>query len=310
MVRFSSLRTHSAWVGTIACIVLSEGTSLARPPAPEAPPSAAAPTAPPAAMAPAPTAPAPTAPPAPAPAPPVTAAPSPAMPYAPPPPSEPAEGPAPTKEKPAEPFAYGDFTWLNGTNRQHKALLDSDIFTGTFLLDVNYTSSLDHPIDDTVVGSTALSRDNEVTLAFVGFGGDFHYKNARARLLTQFGIRSELVPRNDFSTFRGQFDLQDAFRYISEANGGVHLDVLNGINIDAGIFMSYVGLFSYDNFENWNYLASYTSDMTPWFFNGVRIQIFPSDRLKIEPWFDQRVANVRRVQRDAGVRRPNPLATQ
>jgi putative OmpL-like beta-barrel porin-2 len=285
MVRFSSLRTHGAWVGTIACIVLSEGTLLAQPPpAPEAPPSAAAPapTALSPAPAPAPTAPAPTVlSPAPAPAPPATAAMSPP----PPPSSEPAEAAAPAKEKPAEPFAYGDFTWLNGSNRQHKALLDSDIFTGSFLLDVNYTSSLNHPIDDTVVGSTALSRDNEVTLAFVGFGGDFHYKNARARLLTQFGIRSELVPRNDFSTFRGQFDLQDAFRYISEANGGVHLDVLNGINIDAGIFMSYVGLFSYDNFENWNYLASYTSDMTPWFFNGVRIQIFPSDRLKVEPWF-------------------------
>jgi hypothetical protein len=64
----------------------------------------------------------------------------------------------------------------------------------------------------------------------------------------------------------------------------MHLDVWHGINIDAGIFMSYVGLFSYDNFENWMYLPSYTSDNTPWFFNGVRIQMFPSDKLKIEPW--------------------------
>ena len=59
---------------------------------------------------------------------------------------------------------------------------------------------------------------------------------------------------------------------------------MNGINVDAGIFMSYVGLFSYDNFENWAYLPSYTSDNTPWFFNGIRVQLFPSDKLKIEPW--------------------------
>jgi opacity protein-like surface antigen len=59
---------------------------------------------------------------------------------------------------------------------------------------------------------------------------------------------------------------------------------MNGINVDAGIFMSYVGLFSYDNFENWMYLPSYTSDNTPWFFNGIRVQLFPSDKLKIEPW--------------------------
>src|SRR5262249_6811061 len=117
-----------------------------------------------------------------------------------------------------------------------------------------------------------------------GFGGDFHWENTRARIMTQFGMRSVVVPRNDFSTFRGQFDLQTALRYISEINGGYHVNVMHGINIDAGIFMSYVGLFSYDNFENWCYLPSYTSDNTPWFFNGVRIQIFPSDKLKIEPW--------------------------
>jgi hypothetical protein len=199
-----------------------------------------------------------------------------------PPPAEPASSAAPAKA--AEPFAYGDFGWLNGANRQKKAILDSPYFTGSFLLDVNYTMSAANPIDDTVVGSTALSRNSEVTLAFLGFGGDFHVDHARGRLMTQFGLRSTIVPRNDGSTYRGQFDLQTALRYISEAYGGYHWDVLNGINIDAGIFMSYIGLFSYDNFENWMYLPSFTSDNTPWFFNGLRTQIFPSDKLKIEPW--------------------------
>ena len=189
---------------------------------------------------------------------------------------------APTKA--AEPFAFGDFTWLNGANRQHKAVLDSEYFTGSFLLDVNYTASKANPIDNTVVGSTALSRNNEVTLAFLGFGGDFHDGNARGRLMTQFGVRSTIVPRNDGSTYRGQFDLQTALRYLSEAYGGYHWDKLNGINLDAGIFMSYVGLFSYDNYENWMYLPSFTSDNTPWFFNGLRLQVFTSDKLKIEPW--------------------------
>ena len=59
---------------------------------------------------------------------------------------------------------------------------------------------------------------------------------------------------------------------------------MTGSNIDAGIFMSYVGLFSYYQFDNWAYQPSYVSSNTPWFFNGVRIQIFPSDKLKIEPW--------------------------
>jgi hypothetical protein len=48
--------------------------------------------------------------------------------------------------------------------------------------------------------------------------------------------------------------------------------------------MSYIGLWSYYNFDNWTYQPSYVSSNTPWFFNGVRVQIFPSDKLKIEPW--------------------------
>src|SRR5258707_7921269 len=52
-----------------------------------------------------------------------------------------------------------------------------------------------------------------------------------------------------------------------------------------GIFMSYIGLFSYYQFENWAYQPSYVSSNTPWFFNGVRVQIFPTEHLKIEPWF-------------------------
>jgi hypothetical protein len=183
-----------------------------------------------------------------------------------------------------EPFAWGDFTWLNGNSRQTKAPLDTKYFTPEILLDVNYTASLNNPIDDTVVGSTALSRNNEFTLAFMGFGGDFHYDNARGRIMTQFGVRSTLVPRNDLSTTRGQFDLQTALRYVSEAYGGFHLPYMHGINIDAGIFMSYVGLFSYDNYENWMYLPSFTSDNTPWFFNGIRVQTFPTDKLKVELW--------------------------
>ena len=102
--------------------------------------------------------------------------------------------------------------------------------------------------------------------------------------MTQFGMYSTTTPRNDASPARGQWHLDDAYRYISEAYGGYHFDVLHGINVQAGIFMSYVGLWSYYNFDNWTYQPSYVSSNTPWFFNGVRVQIFPSDKLKIEPW--------------------------
>ena len=102
--------------------------------------------------------------------------------------------------------------------------------------------------------------------------------------MTQFGMYSQTTPRNDASPARGQWDLADAYRYISEAYGGYHFNVLDGINVEAGIFMSYIGLCSYYNFDNWAYQPSYVSSNTPWFFNGMRVQIFPTDHLKIEPW--------------------------
>jgi hypothetical protein len=103
--------------------------------------------------------------------------------------------------------------------------------------------------------------------------------------MTQFGLYSQTTPRNDASPTRGQWNLADAYRYLSEAYGGYHYNVQHGLNIDAGIFMSYVGLFSYYQFDNWAYQPSYVSSNTPWFFNGVRVQWFPTAKLKIEPWF-------------------------
>jgi hypothetical protein len=54
--------------------------------------------------------------------------------------------------------------------------------------------------------------------------------------------------------------------------------------VDAGIFLSYIGLFSFYNFDNWAYQPSYVSANTPFFFNGLRVQVFPTDKLKIEGW--------------------------
>jgi hypothetical protein len=78
--------------------------------------------------------------------------------------------------------------------------------------------------------------------------------------------------------------LQTAYRYIGEAYVGYHFNKLHGINLDVGLFMGFGGGFSYTSFENWAYQPSFTSDNTPWFFNGARLQIFPTDRLKFELW--------------------------
>lgn len=188
----------------------------------------------------------------------------------------------PKEEK--APFTGMDMTWQNGSDRRTYSALQTKYFTGSVMLDVNYTHSFNNPIDNTVVGSTALARNNEIQVSFAGIGGEFNYENAHAKIMTQFGTRSIVVPRNDYSVYRGQYELANVYRYLSEAYAGYHFNVWHGINVDAGMFMSYIGLNSYYQVENWEYQASFTSDNTPWFFNGLRVQIYPSAKLKIEPW--------------------------
>jgi len=200
--------------------------------------------------------------------------------------SVPAESALATPQNPGKPapFSFADFTWLNGTPRIEEVPFDTKFFTPEIRADVDYVYDFNHPQDDTISGSSEIFRANEFQVTQLGVGGDFHWDNVQARLMTQFGMYSETTPRNDASPARGQWDLADAYRYISEAYAGYHINALDGINIQAGIFVSYVGLFSYYNFDNWAYQPSYVSSNTPWFFNGMRVQIFPNQHLKIEPW--------------------------
>ncbi|MBO0722421.1 MAG: outer membrane beta-barrel protein, partial [Blastocatellia bacterium] len=185
----------------------------------------------------------------------------------------------------SEPFAFADFTWLTGSPRTKESPLDTKYFTGEFRADVAYHQDFNHPKDNTISGSSEVFRSNEVQLTHLGIGGDFHYDNVRGRVMTQLGMYSQTQPRNDPSTARGQWNLDDAYRYMTEAYGGYHFDKMHGINVDGGIFLSYIGLWSFYNFDNWTYQPSFVSSNTPWFFTGVRAQFFVSDKLKIEPWF-------------------------
>jgi hypothetical protein len=183
------------------------------------------------------------------------------------------------------PFAYGDFTWLNGSPRNKDTVLDTKFFTPEVRFDTNYMEDFNQPKDHTIVGATESFRSGEVQLDQISVGGDFHWQNVRGRILTMFGLFATTTPRNDASFGVGQWDLRGAYKYVSEAYGGYHFNVNHGLNIDGGIFVSYIGLFSYYNYDNWTYQPSYVSSNTPWFFNGARVQWFPTNKLKIEPWF-------------------------
>ena len=130
----------------------------------------------------------------------------------------------PATPKKAEPFAFADWTWLNGNARTKDSPMDTKFFTPEIRADIDYVYDFNHPKDDTIGGSSEVFRSDEVQVTQLGVGGDFHYDNVRARVMTQFGLYSQTTPRNDASGSRGQWNLDNAYRYLSEAYGGYHFN--------------------------------------------------------------------------------------
>src|ERR1039458_3231550 len=75
--------------------------------------------------------------------------------------------------KPAEPFAFADWTWLNGNARTKEPAFDSKFFTPEIRADVSYIYDLNSPRDNTIGGSSEVFRSGEVQLTQLGVGGDF-----------------------------------------------------------------------------------------------------------------------------------------
>jgi hypothetical protein len=218
---------------------------------------------------------------------------------APAPPADPAADPQAAAQAPAAPaaapaapppvdldtpFAFGDFTWMMANPRNHDEVLDGKYLSGEFRVDTNYMYDYNHPIDHTLDETTEGERTGEFIIQALGVGGDFHSGNMQGRVFTQFGAVSTAVPRNDASYSLGQWQLNDAYRYLTEMYAGYHINYKHGLNLQVGDFLSFIGLFSYYSFDNWMYQPSYVSSNTPWFFTGMRAQFFPTNKLKFEPW--------------------------
>src|SRR4249919_2416056 len=73
------------------------------------------------------------------------------------------------------PFSGMDMTWQNGNDRRDSSVFHIPYFTPSIMVDANYSHSFNNPIDNTVVGSTALARNNEMEISSVAIGGDFNY---------------------------------------------------------------------------------------------------------------------------------------
>ncbi|HEX2616453.1 MAG TPA: outer membrane beta-barrel protein, partial [Flavobacteriales bacterium] len=159
---------------------------------------------------------------------------------------------------PRIPFDGMDLTWINGQDRQHNypltfkdARTGETILTGVALLDAYYNFNFARPIDNTQTISSSIGRHNEFTLNQASLGLETNYRNAIGRLWVQFGQMGSIVQDLDASVYRGRNTSINDLKYIREAAAGYHFSKWYGINVEMGIFMSYIGLESYVLQENW-----------------------------------------------------------
>ncbi len=188
------------------------------------------------------------------------------------------------------PFEGMNLSWINGQNRQTNfpLVLKDDhgqsILTGVAFVDAYYNYDFNRPIDNTHTISSSIGRSNEITLNQVSLGLDASYKNVIGRVLLQWGQSLSLVQDLDPSITHGRNTSANNLKFIREAAAGYHFDKWYGLNIEAGIFMSYIGLESYVLNENWCYQRSMPCEFTPFYFSGARIQAFLTKKLKQEIW--------------------------
>ncbi len=203
------------------------------------------------------------------------------------------------------PFDGMDLSWVNGQNRQQNFPLqfkDKDgetILTGSTYLDGYYNYNFANPLDHTQTISAVMGRTQEFSVALASVGIETNYKNIIGRIWLQTGSMLNVVQETDASVLRGRNTgttiganganngvgiTSNNLKYIREAAAGYHFNVAYGLNVELGIFMSYIGLESYVTQENWSYQRSLVCDFTPFYFQGARAQFYPSKKFKTELW--------------------------
>jgi hypothetical protein len=193
------------------------------------------------------------------------------------------------EEKPLDerepPFADGDWSWLNGSNRQPSSLLKWGPLTGSIFIDAYYAFQFSRPQDHTIFPTTAAPRHNEMALNLVALGVEVaDLGGPIGRLYLQAGSNEETIWGQDATTQRGQFLTLRTFAPVQQAGVGWHFHALHGVNVEGGIFPSYFALESYFPQENWNYMHPFVSDFTPYYFAGIRNQWFLLQDTKLELW--------------------------
>jgi hypothetical protein len=202
---------------------------------------------------------------------------------------------APGVSKPLDlrepPFDGEDFSWLNGSNRQPESLLKLGPVVLSLYVDAFYAWQFSEPVDHTIFPTTTAPRHNEFGFNLASMGIelppnaiDSPTGGPVGQFSIQYGAITQTVGGQDTTVNRGFYLSSTALQAIRTASAGWHFHFLHGMNLEFGIFPSYVAMESYLPQENWNYTHPFVSDFTPYYFYGGRAQTYLTQRLKLELW--------------------------
>jgi hypothetical protein len=213
------------------------------------------------------------------------------VPIAPSPPPPPGPPPGPKPLDISDPPFSGDFSWLNGSNRQPESLLKVGPVVMSLYVDAFYAWQFSQPVDHTIFPTTTAPRHNELGFNLASLGIELPANaidtatgGPIGQLSLQYGAITQAVGGQDTTVNRGFFLSNTALQLIRTASAGWHFHFLHGVNLEFGIFPSYVGMESYLPQENWNYTHPFLSDFTPYYFYGGRAQLYLTAKTKLELW--------------------------
>ena len=179
------------------------------------------------------------------------------------------------RKQKGEPFTGIDQSWQT-VQTGDSSVLKYEFLYAKSIDDVNFTHSFNSPNDNTVVGFNSISAETMKCNFRRCILRWFQLSKCKSEDYDTVWYTEYCCSRNDYSPYRGQYQLANVYRYLSEAYVGYHINKWYGINIDAGMFVCPILVWTpIINLENWEYQASFTSDNTPWFFNDNTNSFIP-----------------------------------
>lgn len=141
-------------------------------------------------------------------------------------------------------------------------------------VDTYYAYDFNQPplIDRIDAGPTQFavtpSRANEFNVNLAYLDAKLAAENVRARLALQAGTSVQANYFGEDAAPVGKISGSSLARNLQEATVGYR--VADGLWVDAGIMLSYIGFESFISRDNWNYSRALMSDFSPYYETGVK----------------------------------------